>query len=287
VQKLKNSQDAAPAYKPSILANTQRIILAQAMHPTSETAVLAGLWRDCGQRFGETPKTLLADAGYHCGGVLSFVVDEGIDGLIPSGQRDRNGSCAKAGPKGKLGKREFVFDEAAGVYVCPGGRKLTVLDHGVDGRGLAYARYQVRDGGCADCALRKRCQIGKEPRRITRYAHDGIADLMQTVLEQKAARRCYAKRQASVEPVFGALRWQFGLTRFSRRGLRGAALEFGLTAAAYNLVRGVRLEALKTAAKRHFRRLWRSRRAPRESAGRGPAPPLRAARVRAIRRPAP
>lgn len=283
-QRLKNSQDAAPAYKPSILANTQRLILAFAMHPSSETAVLPKLLSDCEEHLGKAPQTLLADAGYHSAAVLQMIVDKGIDALIPSGAPERQGDYNKPRANGKLSKADFTYDEDSDTYTCPAGRILKVLDRATGAKGLAYTRYQVRGGGCEGCPWRGDCQLGKHPRRITRYAHDGIVDLMREVLSQKAARRCYSKRQAAVEPVFGALRQQLRLTRFTRAGTRGATLEFGLTAAAFNLKRGLRLEALR------IRLFWWSRqltRLTRRRAWHRPPPVPASCLAHAIRLPGP
>jgi transposase len=72
---------------------------------------------------------------------------------------------------------------------------------------------------------------GREQRR-----HPGLKQLRQRMREP-AARACYARRKAMVEPVFGVLKQQRGMRQFRRRGLSGVATEWALATTAFNLTR--------------------------------------------------
>jgi hypothetical protein len=54
-----------PSYKPSALRHERGLMIAQAVHPSSETAVVAGLLKQHREVFAAEPPRLLADAGYH------------------------------------------------------------------------------------------------------------------------------------------------------------------------------------------------------------------------------
>lgn len=56
-------------------------------------------------------------------------------------------------------------------------------------------------------------------------------------LRDPAARACYARRKALVEPVFGVLKQQRGLRQFRCRGLEAVGTEWTLATTAYNLTR--------------------------------------------------
>jgi transposase len=71
-----------------------------------------------------------------------------------------------------------------------------------------------------------------EPWRIT----------MKAKLETEEGKARYARRQQSVEPVFGIIKSAMGFTRFRLRGLQNAAAEWGLVALAYNCRRLHRLK---------------------------------------------
>jgi transposase len=56
-------------------------------------------------------------------------------------------------------------------------------------------------------------------------------------MRDPAARACYARRKALVEPVFGTLKQQRGMRQFRRRGLEAVGSEWTLAVTAYNLTR--------------------------------------------------
>jgi len=66
---------------------------------------------------------------------------------------------------------------------------------------------------------------------------------MQTDLDTDDAKARYAKRQQSVEPVFGIIKSAMGFTRFRLRSLQNVASEWMLTALAQNCQRLHRLNA--------------------------------------------
>lgn len=66
--------------------------------------------------------------------------------------------------------------------------------------------------------------------------HPGLQQLRERMREP-AARRCYARRKALVEPVFGVLKQQRGMRQFRRRGLLSVSTEWALATTAYNLTR--------------------------------------------------
>jgi hypothetical protein len=69
---------------------------------------------------------------------------------------------------------------------------------------------------------------------------------MQAKLETDVAKTRYAKREQTVEPVFGIIKSVMGFRRFRRfhlRGLRNIASEWLLISLAYNCRRLHRLQA--------------------------------------------
>lgn len=78
-----------------------------------------------------------------------------------------------------------------------------------------------------------------DPVRMNRreqVRHPGLSELRERMREP-AARACYARRKAIVEPVFGILKQQRGMRQFRRRGLTGVASEWALATTAFNLTR--------------------------------------------------
>jgi hypothetical protein len=66
---------------------------------------------------------------------------------------------------------------------------------------------------------------------------------MQAKLESRWGRKCYARRKAIVEPVFGWMKNVLGFRQFSLRGVEKVAAEWDLLSLAINLKRMHRLGA--------------------------------------------
>lgn len=71
VQKLKRGKGFSTAYKPSVLVNSERIIVAQTVDPSSETKVIPYLLAQNFNLSGYNPDKLLLDAGYFHDSVIA------------------------------------------------------------------------------------------------------------------------------------------------------------------------------------------------------------------------
>jgi len=241
VQKQKDGR-MRPSYKPSIIANEHRLILAQKLHPSSENAVFKALVAQAERTLEHPVPTMSLDAGYFCLAVLMFCLKNDIDVLCPSGRLDAEGKAHKKRHKGRYGPEDFDYVEADDVYVCPAGKHLVRSCLDKDGSGNECVVYQAKASDCRACPLRDQCTTAKH-RRVRRYLRQDVLDAARQVMDHPSARRRYRKkRQASVEPVFSVQRGR-GLVRFRRRGRQGAATEYSLHCIAYNLERAVRIEA--------------------------------------------
>lgn len=233
VQPLKRGRGSAPSYKPSVLANEIRVIVAHGLHPSQEAAVLPELLAQSAQVTGAMPNTLLLDAGYFSDSVIATSLAHDIDLLCPEGRGGQPKASDKYYPKGR-----FHYDEASDSYRCPAGATLNVIGRW-SGNAKAPGYTLYGSSACEDCAQRARCTRNQKGRRIKRYAGDDAKDALRQVMQQPLARRRFKQRQAMVEPVFSMLRGQQGLHRFRRRGLAGVRTEFALHVLAYNLGRAL------------------------------------------------
>jgi hypothetical protein len=222
-----------PSYKPSAVRHESGLIVAQTVHPSSETAVVIELLAQHFAVFAMDPPRLLGDAGYWSIEMLRELSERNIDALIAAGNANSDDPSEKRSPQGKLLKSHFRYDPEGDLYHCPGQRTL-VRDHSSrDGRGRRYIRYRGRD--CADCALRARCTNSKSGRTLKRYAGEEYKEAMAAVLRQPAALRQWRRRSGIIEPLFAELRQRQRLTRFRRRGLAKVKVEFALHCIAFNL----------------------------------------------------
>jgi hypothetical protein len=221
-----------PSYKPSTLVHDCGLIVAQHLHPSSETAVVEALLDQHLAVFGHEPLTALFDAGYHSCEVLQKVTERGIDMLCPAG-KSTNRWEKQSGAKGYFSKNAFTYDPDHDVYRCPAGLRLHPSTAGIDRDGRAFQQY----GGapCTRCALRPQCTTSERGRSVIRYEGEEFKELMAQVLRHPAARKMFRRRGRIVERPFAELRGRQGLTRFHRRGVAGARVEFALHCIAFNL----------------------------------------------------
>jgi transposase len=236
LQPQKNAKDFRGSYKPTVLANDSRVIVACNVHPSSETAVIPALL-DRAQALGPV-ETALFDAGFFSEGILDATEQRGIELLCPAGQslgEDWNKQSDKQLPKSR-----FIYQADDDSYRCPNQQTLTRRHTCSGGKsGPAYTLYAC--DACADCPLKPQCTRGEGGRTLKRYASDDKKDALRLKMSQPEQRQRYRQRQAMVEPVFSQLRGRQGLNRFRRKGLAGVKVEFALHAMAYNLGRALAL----------------------------------------------
>jgi transposase len=239
VQPLKDKKTFAPSYKPSVLANKARVIIAQTVDGSSETKVVEALL-DKAKQHGNIQEGLF-DAGYHSIKVIEATQVRRIELLCPEGRsegKDWNKQSDKYYPK-----NQFHYDSTQDAYHCPAGNTLVkVSRYKGTTEQPGYIAYGT--SACGDCAQQSHCTKSARGRRIKRYEGDEAKDALRLKMKEPEVRRRYVQRQAMVEPVFSVLKLRQGLRRFKRRGLKGVQTEFALHAMAYNLSRVVALAIL-------------------------------------------
>lgn len=235
VQRLKRGRGFAASYKPSVLANEDRIITAFAVDASSETKVVADMLDQSERVTGTEATELLADAGYFHNEVIKATLERDISLLCPEGQWP-----AKVQTEGLFHKSAFNYDESTNTYQCPAGHQLIMLYNYAE-TASSEAHRVYGSTRCQGCPLRDKCTRAVKGKRIKRYAEDEQRDALRLVMQQPQAKHIFSQRKAMVEPVFSALRCQQGLNRFRCKGLQAVKREFALHALAYNLSRAVAL----------------------------------------------
>lgn len=236
VQTQKN-KSTRPSYKGSIMAIPEGLITGQAVDPSSETAVVDAMLDQYEATMWGKPLLSLLDAGYFSIEMLGLFVAREIDVLIPAGKATSADDIEKRPRKdGKILKNRFVYDETTDTYTCPAGQILVRAERNRDRNG-PHTRY--RGVACATCSMKDKCTSSQRGRMIKRYDGDELKEAMIEVLRHPRARQDYRARSHIAERPLAELKTRQGLTRFHRRGFRGAAVEFSLHCIAYNLGRVV------------------------------------------------
>lgn len=233
VQKLKRGKGFSTAYKPSVLVNSGRIIVAQTVYPSSETKVIPDLLAQNFNLSGYTPDKLLLDAGYFHDAVIAETKKYQIK-LFCAENANRQ-ILRKIYPKALC-----IYDTEKDIYTCPADHQLSLKSTVLASENTrSYKVYGCVN--CAQCEQKKQCTQSKDGRKIKRYPEDKQRDELRLHMATPESKKILSQRKSMVEPVFSALRGIQGLERFRRKGLLAVKLEFTLHAMAYNLSRAVAL----------------------------------------------
>ena len=239
----------------------QIIIEAQAHGTGSEQALLIPVVEAAAPL--STPDTLItADAGYHSEANLKALAEKHRPALIADNQmrkrderfKDQARHTAqpdplydKAHPKKTAGHyrpKDFDYDPQAGTCICPAGRRLYQNGANCHHNGQIGTQFQGALRDCLPCTLREKClrkpditkarQVmffrGKADKTAVNYS-----EIMRRAIDSERGRQLYGKRFATVEPVFGNIRHNKGLDRFTLRGQTKVDTQWKLFCLVHNI----------------------------------------------------
>jgi transposase len=189
----------------------------------------------------------LADSNYHSDENLKTCEQEHLDAYIPDTNfRKRDGRFAtqarhKPPPKKKtFTVADFGYDEAMDRYICPNGNALRLKAREHHLRYRVYRYYVADERDCQVCPLRATCLSKKQTRR----KHLGIpveqpprtrSQQMIQKIDTEEGRQQYSRRLEIVEPVFGNIRAQKRLDRFTLRGKQKVDIQWLLYGMVHNI----------------------------------------------------
>ena len=226
-------------------AKHQIIIEAQAHGTGSEQELLLPVVEALSTMRTSTT-VLTADAGYHSEANLAALAALDVPALIadpdmrkrderfadrehhstaPNPLHDESGTTKKALPL--FAPSEFTYDADARTCVCPAGKSLyrKGANNVTNGNVGEHFRGAKRD--CVPCAMRTQCLRTPETTVVRNVAFfrgrlDAASEThtmrMQQRLDTPEGREQYGQRFATVEPVFGNVRFNKRLDRFTLRG---------------------------------------------------------------------
>ena len=222
----------------------QIIVEAQAHGTGSEQELLVPVVTAMKDILAEN-SLITADAGYHSEANLKQLAAMKVDALIADNlMRSRDERFAtqdrhQQAPdplydKSNAEKKattyqpsDFTYDAQAHTCVCPAGKSL--YGHGSNclTNGYVSIRFQGAQRDCVPCSHRDRClrTPEKTPTRQVAFFQGKAAttpeshtERMKKRIDSPAGRVLYGRRFAAVEPVFGNLRHNKQLNRFTLRG---------------------------------------------------------------------
>jgi transposase len=209
-----------------------------------------------------TDQTLItADAGYHSDANVTALAAHGVPALIAdNGMRQRDERFkeqakykalpdplyAKAHPKKATRHyrpKDFDYDPEAGTCICPAGKRLYQNGSNCIHNGFIAVKFQGAQRDCVPCALRSQCLRTPETTRTRQVSffrgkadpQESATDRMKRAIDSERGRALYGRRFATVEPVFGNLRANKRLNRFTLRGQKKVDTQWKLYCMVHNI----------------------------------------------------
>lgn len=197
---------------------------------------------------------LSADAGFFGTDNLTFLADNFCDGYIADNQyRKRDPRFAKAEqhkpkkppPKPKtFTPADFEYDPDQLTCRCPAGNTLYLKGRNSNFSGQWGSAFMARKSDCQTCKLRAKClkkADQKTPRQVVFFHKTQpdqgkrLIDKMRDKIDAPRGRAEYAKRIGTIEPVFGNIRFQKGMSHFTLRGREKVNGQFQLFCLVHNI----------------------------------------------------
>jgi transposase len=239
----------------------QIVVEAQAHGTGSEQELLIPVV-DATQPLRTAETLITADAGYHSEANLKHLAENQVDAYIPDNgyrQRDerydgqalhqakqdplhdkrpqekKQGGCFRVG--------DFQIDPEARTCLCPAGKSLYGNGANCTIKGRLAMKFQGAKQDCGACALRAQClrKPDKTPTRQVAYFFGKVdgqvshCEQMKHRIDSDTGKRMITRRFATVEPVFGNLRGNKRLDRFTLRGQEKVDGQWKLFCLVHNL----------------------------------------------------
>ncbi len=185
---------------------------------------------------GSKTLEVLADAGYYNGKEIVACEEDKITTYVP--KPDTSNSKAE----GRFSKQDFQYIAEDNEYRCPADQRLTYRFDTFDKK--AQKKLHVyTSSACRDCKIKEQCTKGKE-RRIRRWEHEDVLDVMQQRLEENPEKMLLRKQ--TVEHPYGTIKHWMGSTHFLMKTLEHVNTEMSLHVLAYNMKRVMNIMGVRT-----------------------------------------
>ena len=244
-------------------ARHQIIVEAQAHGTGSEQELLIPVVKAMRELFTDD-SLITADAGYHSEANLKELAMLNVDALIAdNNMRGRDERFAgqdrykqnpdplhdKSGEKNAKKKaaayrpEDFRYDPTTRTCICPADKALYGNGSGCVINGFAAIKFQGAQRDCMPCQQRDRCLRTPEKtktRQVTFFhgradGQESYTGKMKARIDSLEGRIQYGRRFATVEPVFGNLRHNKQLNRFTLRGRKKVDAQWKLYCLAHNI----------------------------------------------------
>jgi transposase len=179
------------------------------------------------------PERLIGDTAYGTAPMLEWMVkDKGIEPHVSVWEKPENNPNI-------FSRSDFVWDQKAGCYHCPGGQQLQIGRRNFKAQRSHVTKantiiYRASQHDCKTCELKSRCCPNTSHRKIARSIYEDSRDVAREISQTPEYLQSRRDRK-KVEVLFAHLKRIMKLDRLRLRGLSGARDEFLMAATVQNL----------------------------------------------------
>ena len=146
-------------------------------------------------------------------------------------------------PAKRYRPQDFKLDPATGICTCPAGKPLYRNGANCQHNGYLSSKYTGTQRDCLPCEQRAQCLRTPEKTQVRQVsffrgkvkAEESHTERMKRAIDSEEGKARYGRRFASVEPVFGNIRHNKRLDRFTLRGRRKVNSQWQLYCPVHNI----------------------------------------------------
>ena len=236
------SKDVRPSYNCQAAVTDDGIIVAaEAVSEANDRKQLEPMIEQTERNIKEPVEEVAADSGYGSYANYEYLEEKEIDGYVPDDhfRQYKNGEYDKE--ENRYHYSNFKYDESTDSYTCPEGKPLKywkTRKNRTRKRQWNHKVYRGRE--CRECTKRSLCTKSKM-RELLIDVREPLLQKMREKLSSEEGKKKYLKRQCTIEPVFGHLKYNLGYRNFLLRGIEKVTAEFKLMCIGWNIKKMLRL----------------------------------------------
>ena len=230
------SKDIRPGYNCQAAVTEDGVILAaEAVTNPNDRQQLKPMIEKTESNTSVKATEVAADSGYGSYSNFEYLEAKGIDGHVPDGNFHQFKSGEYDKEENRYHYSNFKYDEADDSYTCPEGKKLRFWKKRVNKAPSRDWNHKVYKGTeCGNCPARTLCTKAKT-RELLIELREPLLRQMRKKLMSEEGKKKYLKRQYTIEPIFGHLKFNLGYRNFLLRGVEKINAEFKLMCIGWNL----------------------------------------------------
>ncbi len=230
------SKDIRPGYNCQAAATEEGVIVAvDTVTEANDHGQLEPMIEQTESNNGKKVEEASADSGYGGYASCEYLEERGIDGYVP----DMYFHQYKSGEYKKEDNRyhysNFEYDASNDSYICPEGKRLKYWKTRRNKTKSRQWNHKVYKGTeCGGCAKRSLCTKSKARELLIDIREPLLQKMRKKLLSVEGALK-YFKRQYTIEPIFGHLKYNLEYRSFLLRGIEKVKAEFMLMCIGWNL----------------------------------------------------